>query len=337
MRHFLTTADWKQDELQSILDRAKALKAGASSSALAGKSVALVFFNPSLRTRTSFDIGIAQLGGQGVVLDARAGTWPMEFETGAVMNGDAEEHVIEAAQVLSRYVDMIAIRCFPKFENWEKERQDPLISAFARHATVPVINMETIVHPCQELALMMALQEKLGRVEQKTFLLSWVPHPKPLNTAVANSALLIASKFGMNIRLLVPDDVYRLDERYMSAAAANCEAHGTSFEMMTDVDAAYSGVDAVYAKSWGALPFYGNWAEEAPYRAKGDGFMIDDGKMARTNNAVVSHCLPMRRNVKIADSVVDSPAFLGIREAENRLHVQKAMLEALARDVDSRA
>ncbi|WP_421792927.1 N-acetylornithine carbamoyltransferase [Hyphobacterium sp.] len=335
MRHFLTTEDWGQDELQAVLDRARALKAGASSSALEGKSVALVFFNPSLRTRTSFEIGIAQLGGRGIVLDARSGTWPMEFEPGAVMDGDAEEHVIEAARVLSRYVDMIAIRCFPKFENWEAEREDPLITAFSRHASVPIVNMETIVHPCQELAMMMALQEKLGDVKDKTFLLTWVPHPRPLNTAVANSAILMASKFGLNVRMLVPDEVYRLDERYMSAAAENCAAHGASFDLTTDVEAAYRGADMVYAKSWGALPFYGQWDGEAPYRAKGSGFMVDEAKMSMTNNAVVSHCLPMRRNVKIADNVVDSPAFLGIEEAENRLHVQKAMLEALARDSET--
>lgn len=335
MRHFLTTEDWAEDELQAVIDRARAMKAGASSSALSGKTVALVFFNPSLRTRTSFEIGVAQLGGQGIVLDARSGTWPMEFEPGAVMDTDAEEHVTEAARVLSRYVDMIAIRCFPKFENWEAERKDPLITAFARHASVPIVNMETIVHPCQELAMMMALQEKLGTVKGKTFLLTWVPHPKPLNTAVANSAILMASKFGLNVRMLVPDEVYRLDDRYMSAAEANCAVHGASFNLTTDVEAAYSGADVVYAKSWGALPFYGQWEGEAPYRAKGAGFMVDDAKMAMTDDAVVSHCLPMRRNVKIADSVVDSPAFLGIEEAENRLHVQKAMLEALARDSET--
>ena len=337
MRHFLTTEDWHQDELQHVLDRARALKAGASSSALSGKSVALVFFNPSLRTRSSFDIGIAQLGGHPVVLDARAGTWPMEMIEGTVMDGDAEEHVVEAARVLSRYVDMIAIRCFPKFEDWTAEREDPLITAFARHASVPVINMETIVHPCQELALMLALQERLGSVEKKTFLLTWVPHPRPLNTAVANSAVLIASKFGMNVRMLVPDEAYRLDERYMSAAEQECARHGTQFDVKTDIKAAYSGAHVVYAKSWGALPFYGQWENEAPYRAKGEGFMVDEAKMAMTDNAVVSHCLPMRRNVKIADAVVGSPAFLGIEEAENRLHVQKAMMEALSRDMDGRA
>ena len=242
-----------------------------------------------MRTRTSFDLGAHQLGGHAIVLDARGGTWPVEFEDGAIMDGTAEEHVKEAARVLSSYVDLIAIRCFPKFENWTEEHEDPLITAYAKYATVPVINMETIVHPCQELAHMMALQDAIGDVRGKDFLLTWVPHPKPLNTAVANSALLIASKFGMNVRLLIPDEVYRLDQRYMDAATRFCGDAGTSLSVTTDVKAAYSGA----------------------------------------HNALVSHCLPMRRNVKIADSVVDSPAFIGLAEAENRLHVQKAIMETL--------
>ena len=330
MRHFLSTEDWSRNELQGLLDRAAAFKSGVKSRSLEGKSVALVFFNPSLRTRSSFDIGAHQLGGHAIVLDAKGATWPMEFGDGAIMDGAEEEHVREAARVLSRYVDLIAIRCFPEFKNWQAEREDPMISAFAKHATVPVINMETIVHPCQELAHMLALQERSGPVAGKNYLLPWVPHPKPLNTAVANSSLLIASKFGANVRILVPDDVYRLDERYMSAAERFTAEGGGSVTLTTDIEAAYSGADVVYAKSWGALPFYGNWGEEAPFRAKGADFMITPEKTALTNNAVVSHCLPMRRNVKIADAVVDSDAFMGIDEAENRLHVQKAVMEALA-------
>lgn len=330
MRHFLTTADWSRSELQGLLDRAAAFKSGTVSRSLEGKSIALLFFNPSLRTRSSFDIGAHQMGGHAIVLDAKGATWPLEFSDGTIMDGSEEEHVREAARVLSSYVDLIAIRCFPDFKDWKSEREDPMISAFAKHSTVPVINMETIVHPCQELALMLALQERLGAVEGKEFLLTWVPHPKPLNTAVANSALLIASKFGMNVRMLVPDEVYRLDERYMSAAETFVGEAGASLTLTTDVEAAYSGADVVYAKSWGALPFYGNWDDEAPFRAKGADFMITPEKMALTNQGVVSHCLPMRRNVKIADAVVDSPAFLGIEEAGNRLHVQKAIMESLA-------
>jgi N-acetylornithine carbamoyltransferase len=330
MRHFLSTADWTRNELQGLLDRASAFKSGTVSRSLEGKSVALVFFNPSLRTRTSFDIGTQRLGGHAIVLDAKGATWPMEFGEGAVMDGDKEEHVREAARVLSSYVDLIAIRCFPEFKDWQSEREDPLIEAFAKHATVPVINMETIVHPCQELAHMLALQERMGPIADKTYLLTWVPHPKPLNTAVANSSLLIASKFGAKVRILVPDEAYRLDERYMSAAERFTAEGGGSVSLMTDVEAAYDGADMVYAKSWGALPFYGNWGDEAPLRAKGADFMITPEKMALTNNATVSHCLPMRRNVKIADAVVDSPAFMGIEEAANRLPVQMAVMEALA-------
>ena len=181
MRNFLSTADWTRSELQALLDRASAFKSGAVSRALEGKTIALVFFNPSLRTRSSFDIGAHQLGGHAIVLDAKGATWPMEFAAGAVMDGDEEEHVKEAARVLSSYVDLIAIRCFPAFKNWQTEREDPMITAFAEHATVPIINMETIVHPCQELAMMLALQAHLGDVAGKEFLLTWVPHPKPLN------------------------------------------------------------------------------------------------------------------------------------------------------------
>ena len=332
MRNFLSTADWSRPELQGLIDRAKAFKDGATSRALEGKSIALVFFNPSLRTRSSFDIGAYQLGGHAIVLDAKGATWPMEFADGVVMDGHEEEHVRESARVLSEYVDLIAIRCFPDFKDWQVEREDPLITAFARHASVPVINMETIVHPCQELAHMMALQNRLGGdVAGKEFLLTWVPHPKPLNTAVANSALLIASKFGMNIRMLIPDDVYRLDERYMGAAEGFIAEGGGSLTVTSDIKSAYAGADAVYAKSWGALPFFGQWEGEAPFRSKGADFMITPDKMALTNDAVVSHCLPMRRNVKIADAVVDSPAFMGIEEAGNRLHVQKAVMENLVR------
>jgi len=177
--------------------------------------------------------------------------------------------------------------------------------------------------------MMMALQDRIGDVQGRNFLLTWVPHPRPLNTAVANSALLIASKFGMNVRLLVPDEVYRLDERYMGAAERFCKAAGAAFTVTTDPAEGYAGAHVVYGKSWGALPFYGGWEAEAPYRARGNGFMIDEAKMALTDGGVVSHCLPMRRNVKIADAVVDGPDFLGIEEAGNRLHVQKAIMERL--------
>lgn len=351
MRHFLTTADWSRAELQALLDDAAAYKrdasprsdgrageAAAPTAALAGKAVALVFFNPSLRTRTSFQVGAARLGAQAVVLEPGQSSWPIEAVEGVVMDSEAEEHAKEAARVLSRYADLIAVRAFPKFQNWAVEREDPILSAFARYADVPVINMETIVHPCQELALMLTLQERFadrgaGATDAKTFLLTWVPHPKPLNTAVANSAVMIAAKFGFDVRVLAPHPAYRLDDRYMEAARADAAAQGRSVTVLDDIEAAYDGADVVYLKSWGALPFIGRRAEEQALRASLDvaRFRVDAEKMARTNNAVVSHCLPMRRNVKMADAVADSPAFAGIDEAENRLYVQMAVMAELAR------
>ncbi len=333
MTNFLTTEDWSREALQGLIDRARAFKGGARSDALAGKTVALVFFNASLRTRASFQVAALRLGGQGVVIEPGVSSWPIETGDGVVMDGDAEEHAKEAARVLSRYCDLIAVRAFPKFKDWAVDKTEPALTAFAAHATVPVVNMETIVHPCQELALMTTLQERLGETDAKKFVLTWVPHPKPLNTAVANSALMIATKFGFDVTLAIPDDSYRLDDRFMRAAEGYAAAQGRSVKVTTDVDAAYDGAHAVYAKSWGAIPLYGRREEEMNLRdiAGAGRFIVDEAKMARVaDGGVVSHCLPMRRNVKMTDAVADSAAFLGIEEAENRLWTQMAVLAELA-------
>lgn len=336
-RHFLTTLDWSRQELQEVLDDARSLKKHPLADDLAGKSVALVFFNPSLRTRTTFELGTHQLGGKAIVLEPGKGAWPIEFDElvdgkPVVMDADPEEHVKEVARVLSRYVDAIAVRAFPKFQRWEDDRQDKVIRAFAAYATVPVINMETITHPCQELALMMALQERFGgATDGKKLTLTWTYHPKPLNTAVANSALIIAAKFGFDVTLLCPTPEYALDERYMAAAGELCRAQGRKLEVSHDPKQAYAGADVVYAKSWGAIPYFGRWADEKPIRDAHKHFMVDMEKMRLSPDALFSHCLPVRRNVKVTDEVLDSPRSIHIDEAENRLHVQKAMLRRLVK------
>lgn len=332
MKHFITTQEWSKPELDELLAHAAQLKADPNQPLLAGKSIALVFMNPSLRTRASFEIGAFELGAHAVVLEPGKGAWAMAFDEGAVMDAEPEEHVKEAARVLSRYCDLIAVRAFPQFIDWSIDRQDRVIRAFAQHSTVPVINMETITHPCQELAHMLALQEHFNTIDlhSKKYLLTWTYHPKPLNTAVANSAALIATRFGMDVTLLCPDERYALDERYMGWAAQNAQQTGGSFTMSHDIDNAYHNADIVYAKSWGALPFFGNWDSEKPIRDANKHFIVDERKMALTNNAVFSHCLPARRNVKATDAVFDSPSSLIIEEAANRKHVQKALMAALA-------
>jgi N-acetylornithine carbamoyltransferase len=332
MKHFLNTQDWSRSELDALLARASLFKRDRVGDELRGKSIALVFFNPSLRTRTSFEIGAFQLGGHAVVLQPGKDAWPIEFDLGTVMDGEAEEHIAEVAKVLSRYVDMIGVRAFPKFVDWTLDRQDKVLRGFAEHATVPVINMETITHPCQELAHVMALQEHFGSTDLRgrKYVLTWTYHPKALNTAVANSALTIATRMGMDVTLLCPTPDYVLDQRYMDWAAQNVVESGGSLQVSHDIESAYAGADVVYAKSWGALPYFGNWEPEKPIRDAYKHFIVDEAKMALTNDGVFSHCLPLRRNVKATDAVMDSPRCIAIDEAGNRLHVQKAVMAALA-------
>lgn len=329
MRHFLSTMDYSRAELEQLLERAARFKEKPIDPRLLHRAMALVFFNPSLRTRTSFDVGMSQLGGSAVVLEPGKGSWPIEFEDGVVMDGEAEEHVREAARVLSRYVDLIGVRAFPKFQRWEVDREDRVLTAFARHATVPVINMETITHPCQELALALAMKERLGALDGKKFLLTWTYHPRPLNTAVANSAILIASKLGMDVTLLCPSEAYHLDPRYLDAARSYAAENGRRFDITYDVEQGYRGADVVYAKSWGAIPYFGRWDEEKPIRDAHRHFIVDEEKMALTPGGLFSHCLPVRRNVKVTDEVIESPRSMVIDEAENRLHVQKAIMDML--------
>ena len=330
-RHFLNTQDYSRVELDALLAHAAAFKRERYGDALHGKSIALLFFNPSLRTRTSFELGAHQLGGHAVVLAPGKEAWPIEFELGTVMDGEAEEHIAEVARVLSRYVDLIGVRAFPKFQDWSADREDHVLRGFARHAAVPVINMETITHPMQELAHILALQERFGTTDLrgKKYVLTWTYHPRPLNTAVANSALQIATRFGMDVTLLCPTPEYVLDPRYLDFAKSNVEENGGSFAIGHDIAAAYRGAHVVYAKSWGALPYFGRWDAEKPLREKYKNFIVDETKMALTDDAVFSHCLPLRRNVKATDAVMDSPACIAIDEAENRLHVQKAVMAKL--------
>ncbi len=326
MKNFITTQNWSRSELQDIINFSIELKKNPYQPLLKNKSVALLFLNPSMRTKTSFEIGISELSGTAVLLQPGKDAWSIEFEENIVMDGETEEHVKEVAQVLSSYCDCIAIRAFPKFINWNQERGDSVINSFAKYSTVPVVNMETIEHPCQELAHILTMQEHYGDLQGKNYLLTWTYHPKPLNTAVANSSLLIASKFGMNVKLLCPSEEYHLDDRYINAAKENCSLENTDFEISYDIKSAYSNADIVYAKSWGSLSYYGKPDEQASLNSKYKHFIVDESKMSLTNNAVFSHCLPLRRNVKATDEVMDADYCLAVNEAANRKHVQKSML-----------
>jgi len=333
LKHFLNTQDWSRAELDALLAQAAQFKKQKNGYALKGRSIALLFFNPSMRTRSSFELGAFQLGGHAIVLQPGKDAWPIAFEVGAVMDGQAEEHIAEVAQVLGRYVDMIGVRAFPKFIDWQQDRQDRVLNAFAQYSPVPVINMETITHPCQELAHIMALQEYFGTTDLrgKKYVLTWTYHPRPLNTAVANSALTIATRMGMDVTLLCPTPDYLLDTRYMDWAQQNVAENGGSLQVSHAIEQAYQDANIIYAKSWGALPFFANWEAEKAIRDRYKHFIVDEAKMSLTRDAAFSHCLPLRRNIKATDAVMNSAQCIAINEAENRLHVQKAIMTALIR------
>ena len=166
---------------------------------LVGNSVALVFFNPSLRTRASMQVGIYDLGGNPVVLEPGGTSWTLEHRDGVVMDSDKTEHVAEFVRVLARYCSAIGVRTFAALKNWKEERTDPVLAAFAKYSEVPVINLESAMHhPCQALADMMTIRERFG-VERKRVVLTWAWHPKPLPMAVPNSFALAAAQMGHDL------------------------------------------------------------------------------------------------------------------------------------------
>ncbi len=330
MKNFLKTSDLSRGELEALIESAFRFKhAHPNYRPLEGRSVALVFFNPSLRTRASMQVGIHELGGNAVTLEPGGTSWTLEHREGVVMDGNKTEHLKEFVRVVERYVSIVGVRSFAHLEDWQAERVDPVLAAFTRYASKPVINLESAMHhPCQAMADMMTIRETLGE-RRKKVLLTWAYHPKPLPMAVPNSFALAAAQFGHDLRIAHPPG-YDLDSQLVSEIEAYARANGGSLEIVNDCRAAYDGAEVVYAKSWGSSRHYGNAvadiAERGPYRAD---WIVDDEKMARTDNAIFMHCLPVRRNVVVTDTVIDSPRSVVIDEAENRLHVQKAILAML--------
>ncbi len=330
MRNFLTTIDYSRDELNRLIESALQFKREREPSRqLAGKSIALVFFNPSLRTRASMQVGIYELGGNTVVLEPGGTSWTLEHRDGVVMDGDKTEHVAEFVRVLCRYCSAIGVRTFAALKDWDEERTDPVLGAFAKYATVPVINLESAMHhPCQALADMMTIRENRG-AEPKRVVLSWAWHPKSLPMAVPNSFALAAAQMGHNLVIARPSE-YELDDELMKTIHEQASGAGGTVEVTENIEAAFAGADVIYAKSWGAKDFYGKPEWEIEQRAQYRGrWIVDEEKMAETNDAIFMHCLPVRRNVIVTDTVIDSPASVVIDEAENRLHAQKAIMASL--------
>lgn len=293
-----------------------------------GKSLGLVFMNPSLRTRTSMEGAAAHLGAHHTTLVPGDGSWELEWEKGAVMDGDAAEHVTEAIGVLSRYHDALGVRVFASGTDYDADRRDTLIRTIADIATVPVVNLESAwAHPCQGLSDAATLTERFSDdLAAKKFVLSWAPHPKPLPMAVPNTALRTAARCGMDVTVARPDS-HPLDSDLMEEAQSVADAQGGSVAATTDQDAAVEGADVVYAKSWGGPLQYDDPAQEAEARAGHSDWRITEELMSHTRTGAFMHCLPVRRNVVVDDAVLDGPHAIHLDQAEYRLHAQKALLE----------
>ena len=274
-------------------------------------------------------VGIYELGGNAVVLEPGGTSWTLEYRDGVIMDSDNAEHVAEFVHVLGRYCAAIGVRTFAALRNWQEERTDPVLRSFAKYSEVPLINLESAMHhPCQALADMMTIREKLGTGRQRV-VLTWAWHPKPLPMAVPNSFALAAAQMGHDLTIAHPRG-YELDDELMEEIRRQTAGAGGRIDVTNDIDEAFVDADVIYAKSWGSRNFYGepeaDIAERAQYREK---WIVDEAKMARTSNAIFMHCLPVRRNVIVTDGVIDSPQSAVIDEAENRLHVQKAILTRL--------
>jgi N-acetylornithine carbamoyltransferase len=332
-RDFLNTADFTLQELTSLIDLAATIKAGDyRERPLQGKSVALVFFNPSLRTRASMEIAVYELGGNPVTLDVGKGTWSLEHRKGIVMDSDKTEHIKEAARVLSRYVTAIGVRAFPEMKVYAEEMTDPVIRGFAEYSDVPVFNLESSRHhPFQALADAMTIREKLGMFEHQRAVLSWAYHPKPLPMAVPNSFALIATQFGLDLTIACPPE-YDLGDEVMAEIEAGARSSGGRVNISRDQREACKDARIIYAKSWGAKQFYGRTEDDIEVRQQYKHWRIDEEVMRSTDNGWFMHCLPVRRNVVVTDGVLDGPQNAAIDEAENRLHVQKAVLASILKD-----
>lgn len=327
-RNFLAMDDWSPEAIDGLLDLAARIKGGEIDGGLERKVLAMVFLDPSLRTRTSFETAMFLHGGHAVVLEPGRGSWTLETEIGAVMDGTGVEHLVDAARVLGRYADALAVRTFPKGADWSVEREDPVIRNFAHYSERPVINLESVRrHPCQGLADALTLRERLGDPRGRRFVLQWAWHPKALPTAVPASAALAAAQLGMDVVLARPDG-YDLDPDDMAAIRLRAEVRSGSFTVTDDLEGAIDGAEAVTVKSWGALDLFGRPEEEKAFRSGLRRWRMTSDLQARTREGrgVVLHCLPVRRNVEIDDGVLDGPWSAVVDEAENRLHVQRALL-----------
>lgn len=322
--NFLSLRDFSRPEVQALVDLARELKRNPIGDRLARRVVGLLFLNPSLRTLASFQAAVGQQGGTSVVIQPGQGTWTLELADGAVMDGIAAEHIREAIPVLCEYCDILGVRSFADKLNLAEDLADAKMSRFKALATKPLVNMESASdHPCQALADWMTLDELQIPPDGK-FVLSWAWHTKPLPYAVPRAALAMAAQRGMQIAIHCPAE-------FPLPAALIEEANqmgARSVETIHDRAEALDGAHVLYCKSWSSEEFYTEPEQDMALRAglRDEWCVRDDWFQSARPGAKFMHCLPVRRNVKVADEVLDGPRSAVVQQAANRLHAQKSVL-----------
>lgn len=267
-----------------------------------GKTVGLVFLNPSLRTRISMQKACQNLGLNYLLVNAGKDVWSWELQEGAVMDGTTVEHIKDAAKVLSEYCDVIAIRCFPTLTNKKQDVEDMVLNEFIEYATVPVISLESATrHPMQSFTDLLTIKENWHSEKQPKVVLTWAPHIKPIAHSVANSFCEWIAKTNADVTIACPEG-YDLSPEFR-----------TGLKTTRNQEEALKDADFVYVKNWSSFEDYGAMPEVK------ENWMLSLDKLAKTNNAKVMHCLPVRRNVEVSDEVLDSKSSVIYQAAGNRL------------------
>ena len=280
-----------------------------------GKTICLLFFNNSLRTRLSTQKAAQNLGLNCVVMNFGSEGWQLEFEDGAIMNQDKSEHVIEAAQVIAQYCDIVAIRAFASLTDKEKDKAELVINSFKKYAGIPVLNMESAIgHPLQALADAITMEEYKTAHKPKV-VLSWAPHPRALPQAVANSFVEMMQLQDADFVITHPEG-YELDPEITKNS-----------KIEYNQDKALENADFVYVKNWSSFKDYGKVMN------KDENWMITANKMKLTNNGKFMHCLPVRRNVIVADEVIDSKNSIVIQQANNRTYSAQIVLKKIVENL----
>tara|TARA_S200000501_G_scaffold108323_1_gene101704 strand:- start:496 stop:1446 length:951 start_codon:yes stop_codon:yes gene_type:complete len=311
MKNFINSDDIS--DYKKIVEEAIQLKSNPNQLEDIGKnkSIGLLFFNPSLRTRISTQKASMILGLKTFVMNFNSEGWQLEFENNTIMSEDKAEHVKDAAKVLSEYCDIIAIRKFADLNNKIDDEKEIVLSSFLKYSTVPILNLESSTfHPLQGLADAITIHETKNKARPK-IVLSWAPHPKSLPHAVPNSFIKMAKK--NNFELIISNPIgYDLNPEITKG-----------INIIHDQKEAFINADFIYAKNWSSYENYGK------VLINDSSWKIDRNKMSLTNNAKFMHCLPVRRNVVVDDDVIDSENSLVISQAENRIYSALIVLKKL--------